>query len=116
MAQGRLYSEFELNYIRERYAIDGRKAVAEYLGRDPNQIGGMANRLGVNKPIEPQPPHSKRRQRIRTTISATGPAIDAAKSDATYEDSIRASTRQLGEAVAKLAAKMQRQAARERRA
>lgn len=116
MAQGKLYSEYEIDYIRAHYAKDGRAAVAKHLGRDANQIGGMANRLGVNKPIEPHPPHSKRRQRIRTTISATGPAIDAAKSDATYEDSIRASTRQLGEAVAKLAAKMQRQAARERRA
>lgn len=110
MAQGKLYSEYELEYIKARYAIDGRQAVAAHLGRDPNQIGGMANRLGVNKPVGKQAPHKKRREIHGGSITAHGPAIDAAKSDATYEEGIRSATRQLGAAVAALAAKMERRA------
>lgn len=110
MARGRIFSDFELDYIRSNYTSKTRHDVARYLNRDVNSISAIAASFGLTNP-------KRKSGTVHSgAIKASGDAIAPSKSDATYEDSIRASTRQLGEAVAKLAAKMQRQAARERRA
>ena len=110
MAQGKHYTEYEIDYIKARYAIDGRKAVAAHLGRNSDQIGGIANRLGVNKGSTGQRPYRSRGAGHNGAISADGPAIGLTPAEINNDRMVREASKRLGAACAALAAKMERRA------
>lgn len=108
MARGRIFSDYEIAYIKANYTSKTRHDVARFLQRDVNSISAVASTYGLTTPRK-----SAKRQLSKShngAITAHGPAIEPSRSDATYEEGIRSATRQLGAAVDALIAKMERRA------
>lgn len=105
MAQGKHYSEYEIEYIKANYVKDGRRAVAAHLGRNSDQIGGVANRLGFNKPAGQQREYRRRGEDGNGPLTATGPAFGLTSRELSHDDKVREASERLGAACAALAAK-----------